>query len=137
MMINVSHSRSGAAEPQNPAAQRDPLAGSSDRGFASSEDDLVLRANIVAIARTWLGTPYRHQGAAKHAGCDCLGLIRGVWRELYGREAEPPPPYRPDWAEISCSEPMLDAARRWLRERPLTFAEPGDVLLFRMSHTRA
>ena len=90
-------------------------------------------AHIVAIARSFLGTPYRHQGSAKGAGCDCLGLIRGVWRELYGVEAEAPPPYRPDWAEICTAEPMLEAARRWLVERPLDTAEPGDVLLFRMS----
>jgi len=93
--------------------------------------------HIVAIARTWLGTPYRHQGAAKHAGCDCLGLIRGVWRELYGVEAEAPPPYRPDWAEVAAGEPMLAAARRWLAKRAIDAAQPGDVLLFRMSPAAA
>jgi NlpC/P60 family putative phage cell wall peptidase len=92
---------------------------------------------IVQIARTFIGTPYRHQGAAKGAGCDCLGLIRGVWRELYGTDAPTPPPYRPDWAEVCDSEPMLDAARRWLVERSLQTATPGDVLLFRMSPAAA
>jgi NlpC/P60 family putative phage cell wall peptidase len=92
---------------------------------------------VLAIARTFLGTPYRHQGATKGAGCDCLGLIRGVWRELYGAEAEAPPPYRPDWAEVCAAEPMLEAARRWLAERPVDAAAPGDVLLFRMSPAAA
>lgn len=36
------------------------------------------RAAVVAEARDWIGTPYRHQASVKHAGCDCLGLIRGV-----------------------------------------------------------
>ena len=27
---------------------------------------------IVAAARGWIGTPYRHQGARKGVGCDCL-----------------------------------------------------------------
>jgi NlpC/P60 family putative phage cell wall peptidase len=97
----------------------------------------ALREDVVRIARTWLATPYRHQGAAKGAGCDCLGLIRGVWRELYGVEPESPPPYRPDWAEVCTTEPMLEAARRHLIEIPLAAARPGDVLLFRISPSAA
>ena len=44
------------------------------------------RARIVATARSWLGTPYHHQASLRGVGCDCLGLVRGVWRELYGDE---------------------------------------------------
>ena len=93
----------------------------------------VQRAHIVQIARAWIGTPYRHQSSTKGAGCDCLGLIRGVWRALYGEEPEAPPPYRPDWAETLAGEPMLEAARRWLVERGPDAARLGDVILFRMS----
>lgn len=91
------------------------------------------RAAIVAAARSWIGTPYRHQASRKGAGCDCLGLVRGVWRELYGDEPEAPPPYRPDWAETGVKETLLEAARRHLVEIPLGSVQPGDVLLFRMS----
>lgn len=91
------------------------------------------RAAIVAAARSWIGTPYRHQASRKGAGCDCLGLVRGVWRELYGAEPETPPPYRPDWAETGSRETLLEAARRHLTERPAEGFRPGDVLLFRMS----
>ena len=45
---------------------------------------MSINADVLAIARAWIGTPYRHQGAVKGVGCDCLGLIRGIWRELYG-----------------------------------------------------
>jgi len=38
----------------------------------------------VEFARAWIGTPYVHQGSAPGAGADCLGLVRGVWRGLYG-----------------------------------------------------
>ena len=41
-----------------------------------------LRRAIVAEARSWLGTPYRHQGREKGRGCDCLGLIVEVGRAL-------------------------------------------------------
>jgi cell wall-associated NlpC family hydrolase len=42
------------------------------------------RARVVALARTWLGTPYHHQASLRGAGADCLGLLRGVYAELYG-----------------------------------------------------
>jgi NlpC/P60 family putative phage cell wall peptidase len=88
---------------------------------------------ILAETRRWLGTPYRHQASTLHAGCDCLGLIRGVWRALYGAEPEPPPPYRPDWAETGGAERLLDAFARWLLPIPVQHARPGDVLVFRMA----
>lgn len=93
----------------------------------------VDRARILVAARGWIGTPYRHQASRRGVGCDCLGLVRGVWRELYGEEPEAPPPYRPDWAETGGAETLLEAARRWLVQIPVEAAGPGDVLLFRMS----
>ena len=89
-----------------------------------------MRARVVAEARHWLGTPYRHQGALRGAGCDCLGLVRGVWRALYGHEPEVPPPYTPDWSEPQGAEALWAAASRHLL--PVVVAEPGDVLLFRL-----
>lgn len=84
------------------------------------------------VARGWLGTPYRHQASCRGAGADCLGLVRGVWRELYGEEPEAVPPYSTDWAEPQRDEVLLRAALRHLRERPAGVIAPGDVLLFRM-----
>lgn len=86
---------------------------------------------IVAVARTWIGTPYHHQASLKGIGCDCLGLIRGVWRHFYGLEPEALPPYTPDWAEATGKEQMLEAARRFLIPQSITERCPGDVLLFR------
>lgn len=91
------------------------------------------RALVLAAARGWLGTPYRHQASVKGEGADCLGLVRGVWREVVGEEPEAPPAYRADWAEVGGEEALLKAARRRLVEVPLGMARPGNVLLFRMS----
>jgi NlpC/P60 family putative phage cell wall peptidase len=85
----------------------------------------------VAEARNWIGTPYRHQASLKGVGCDCLGLVRGVWRAVYGGEPEPLPAYAPDWAEASGAETLAAAARRHMIELELPDAVPGDVLLFR------
>jgi NlpC/P60 family putative phage cell wall peptidase len=88
-------------------------------------------ADIVAAARGWIGTPYRHQATLKGVGCDCLGLVRGVWRECVGPEPETPGAYAPEWAEALRFERMAEAARRHLCEVALADAQPGDVLLFR------
>lgn len=92
-----------------------------------------MNGRAAVIARTWLATPYRHQASVRGEGTDCLGLVRGVWRELMGREPEPVPPYRADWAEVGGEETLLAAARRWLTEKPVTEAAVGDVLMFRMA----
>ena len=91
------------------------------------------RPDVVEAARGWLGTPYRHQASVRGWGADCLGLLRGVWRERVGPEPEPTPAYRPDWAEVGAEETLLLAARRRLREIALAEARAGDVLLFRMT----
>jgi NlpC/P60 family putative phage cell wall peptidase len=93
---------------------------------------MIARSAVLAEAREWIGTPYMHQASAKGAGCDCLGLVRGVWRALYGAEPEVTPAYTPDWAERAGVETLLKAARRNMREIAIEDAAPGDVLLFRM-----
>ncbi|SEK38111.1 putative phage cell wall peptidase, NlpC/P60 family [Roseovarius azorensis] len=87
---------------------------------------------IVAAARGWIGTPYRHQAACRGAGCDCLGLVRGLWRELRGAEPERPPAYTMDWSEPARQEALWQAAARHLVGKPLNAEAPGDVILFRM-----
>lgn len=87
---------------------------------------------IVEIARTWIGTPYVHQASCRGGGCDCLGLVRGVWREVMGREPEALPPYTQDWNEAGHSEALWQGARAHLREGAVAEPVPGQVLLFRM-----
>ncbi len=98
--------------------------------------DNSIGARAVEFARQWIGTPYLHQASVRGAGADCLGLLRGVWRALYGDEPEIVPTYTADWAEPSRQERLWQAAERHLR--PIRAAEgtapvmPGEVLLFRM-----
>ncbi|WP_170428003.1 NlpC/P60 family protein [Ruegeria arenilitoris] len=92
----------------------------------------VARQDIVNEARGWLGTPYVHQASVKGAGTDCLGLLRGIWRALFGAEPEAVPSYSMDWSEPQGEERMWAAARRHLTAKLPENLEPGDVLLFRM-----
>lgn len=91
-----------------------------------------LGPRIVAAARGWIGTPYRHQASARGIGTDCLGLLRGIWRDVIGPEPEPVPPYTADWSEAAGREELLVAACRWLRPGRPGGPHPGDVLIFRM-----
>lgn len=87
---------------------------------------------VVTAARGWIGTPYRHQASCRGAGTDCLGLIRGIWREVLGPEPVAVPAYSMDWSEPQGEERLWDAALAHLVPRPLDRAEAGDVILFRM-----
>ena len=96
----------------------------------------AINDKVVAAARTWIGTPYQHQMSCKGAGSDCLGLVRGVWRDVVGAEPVPIPAYTYDWSEVSKAEVLWNSARQVLQdvdtETPLA---PGQVFLFRMRKT--
>lgn len=92
----------------------------------------VARREIVRIARRWIGTPYHHQASLQGVGADCLGLLRGIWRELYGVDAEIPPAYSRDWAEACGREELIAGAGRHLIPVQIHTIQPADVLLFRM-----
>ncbi len=92
----------------------------------------LTRSDITEQARSWLGTPYHHRASLRGVGCDCIGLVRGLWRDLYGSEPEPPGPYTGDWAEATGNEALLLAAQRNLRPVPTAAAQPGDIVIFRI-----
>lgn len=89
-------------------------------------------AQVVTAARGWIGTPYVHQSSTRGAGCDCLGLLRGVWRELRGTEPEGIPAYSMDWSEPQGDERLWAAAARHLIAKERKNEAEGDVVLFRM-----
>ncbi len=86
---------------------------------------------IINAAKKWIGTPYRHQASTLYAGCDCLGLLRGVWREIMGDEPVKIPPYKADWRDWQNAYSLQKAAEEFLLksdEEP----QAGDVILFQM-----
>lgn len=102
-----------------------------DHGVTDTGCSVVTGAeSVVLAARGWIGTPYVHQASCKGAGSDCLGLLRGVWREVMGDEPEVVPPYTADWCEAGAREDLWQAALRCLR--PCAVPDRGQVLLFRM-----
>lgn len=83
---------------------------------------------VVATARLWLGTPYRHRAARLGGGCDCLGLLRGV----FGVAGELPI-YSAQWRDDDGRQELAALARRYLRPAP--GPEAGLVALFRLGTT--
>ena len=99
---------------------------------ATEKDHMnIERENIAAQARGWIGTPYRHQASLMGIGCDCLGLVRGVWRQTHGHEPERTPPYAPGWAEGGRRELLIEAANRHFVPVDMAGLLTGDLLLFR------
>ena len=88
---------------------------------------------VIAAVRAWLGTPYHDQASLCGVGCDCLGLARGVWRDLIGAERQAIPPYSRDWGETGVREVLADGARAMMIEIPLARIGPGALVLFRMA----
>lgn len=80
---------------------------------------------IIDCARSYVGTPYQHQGRKKGVGIDCVGLIVGVALEcgLYMQDAHGYPrlPY-----QGQIEQGALDAMDRIL------LPEPGCVALVRI-----
>jgi NlpC/P60 family putative phage cell wall peptidase len=92
----------------------------------------VAPGDAVVAARGWIGTPYVHQASCRGAGADCLGLVRGVWRELLGGEPLAVPAYTPDWSEPGGDDVLLREAAALLAPVGRGAAMPGDVIVFRM-----
>lgn len=77
-----------------PALVRDPL---------NRHVPLITPETIIAIAESWVGVPYRHQGRSRF-GVDCVGLPIEVMREagiLPGRfDARADYGRRPSWPDL-------------------------------------
>ncbi|MCF6327100.1 MAG: NlpC/P60 family protein [Devosiaceae bacterium] len=91
----------------------------------------IDRSEIISAASAWIGTPYRHQASLKGAGCDCLGLIRGVWFDLFGSKTQEIPPYSRFGNDPDSTSQLLEAAEEYLApQKPIPL--PGLVVLFQI-----
>lgn len=92
-------------------------------------NELEQRNRVIAEARTWLRTPYHHQGRIKGAGVDCLMLLCEVYQAVGLLPFIDPRPYPRDWhlhrSEERYASGLLEYAR------PVEVPKPGDVALFK------
>lgn len=84
----------------------------------------VERDRLIEEARTWIDTPYVHQGRLRGIGCDCIGLLIGVATPL-GLTAFEAKAY----GRLPNGNRMRRLADENLTRIPRADIQPGDVLL--------
>ena len=83
----------------------------------------------------WIGTPWAFRESCKGVGCDCLGLVRGVYAEIEEIDAPEVPPLRNDWAADQ-GRALVTALAHYLTPIPVAKAGPGCVVAVRIGAGR-
>ena len=89
----------------------------------------MKREDIVKIAREWIGTPWVHQASVKGVGCDCVGMVRGIYTELTGKTVAGAMDYTRSFYLFSGEERLKNEIGKYFMEVPMEEATSGDVLL--------
>jgi len=113
------------------------------------ETERVERARVVAEARSWIGTPYHHQGRVRGVACDCAMLLLEAFAGAGIVKRVDVDPYTSDWHMHRGEERYLEMVERYCRrvdqdeasylERISTDSSfcvvPGDILVWRIGRT--
>lgn len=91
------------------------------------------RDAIIAEAKTWLGTPYHHQGRIKGAGVDCGMLLAEVYAACGEITQVDAGNYACDWHMHRSEEKYLEHVLASAHE--VDSPEVGDVVVFRFGRT--
>lgn len=86
------------------------------------------RRKLIEEARTWLGTPFKHQGRVKGKACDCIGLIVKTTQVVLNH------PYHKHevvYKKIPIVSELLKGCYKWMEPINLDEALPGDVVLLK------
>ncbi len=98
------------------------------------DDNAAIRQAIIKEAKTWIGTPWRHEAEVKGAGVDCGKLVYCVYRDCGLVDPLDVPSYSRQWMLHKNDEEML----RWagligLNAVPAPL--PGDVAVWKVGRT--
>jgi NlpC/P60 family putative phage cell wall peptidase len=88
-----------------------------------------MRDLIIAEARTWIGTPFHHQGRVKGAGCDCIGLCIGVGKVLGLVRAEFD---YTGYRRTPTGKTLVEVLRESEFVEEVYEPHPGDILVFKI-----
>lgn len=92
---------------------------------------MIDRERIIKIARGWIGTRYHHQASLKGVGCDCIGLVRGVYEEYFGIKINNIPNYSRDWGDCDGNEMLIKQGCVYFNEINKDEIQPGDIVALR------
>jgi hypothetical protein len=88
-------------------------------------------SDIVTIAEDWIGTPFHQQGRQKKFGCDCIGLILAIAKEINAKPITGEPWEKCDvltYDAIEDSKLLVEAMPKYF-QKVITNPEPGHILL--------
>jgi len=102
----------------------------------TSTDD--MRQQIVAVAMSWLGTPYQHMQKCKGAGVDCATFLAAVWEEAGLIPEEKIEFYPIDWHQHSNDPRYLNQLLKHSRmiNPILDPPKPADVVVVKLLQSR-
>ena len=90
------------------------------------------RAAVVAEAKSWLGTPWRHRGRVKGAGVDCAQFVIKAYAGAGVIEDFDTGEYPRDWHIHRDEERFLTFVPAFAREVTEADVKSGDLVLFRI-----
>ncbi len=85
----------------------------------------MTRLEVITELRTWIGTPWRHQGRRKGIGCDCLGVLVAAARAA----DRLPPGIRHDYHRLPYKNLLQETLDRYLDRIEFEDAKIADMIL--------
>lgn len=83
-----------------------------------------MKNKVIKEARSWIGTPFRHQARCKGAGVDCLGLVVESYRKA-GADVRD----KTDYSRYPTGDSLIEGLSEQLTEIPLEEIDTGDILV--------
>ncbi len=98
------------------------------------------RAQIIAIARSWLNTPFIDSQSCKGFGVDCAYFLSAVATEAGVVEHVEIPPYSPQIylhkkADGTWDNTYEQIIRQYAHEISEAQVKPGDIVLYKIAHS--
>lgn len=101
------------------------------------DKEQAARTAVIAEARTWIHTPFRHQARIKgpRGGVDCGQILACIYTNVGVREVGPTEPYPMQWALHQTRELYVEELLKYTREITEAEALPGDIVVYKVAHT--
>lgn len=98
--------------------------------------------DIIRVAEEWIGTPFHQQGRQKQVGCDCIGLILGIAKEVGAVSLTNQPWDKCDihtYNALTDSQLLLNLIPKYFKES-IYFNDskisPGEILLIQITESQ-
>lgn len=100
----------------------------------SAEEEQVARERIVAIAKTWLLTPFVDNNGLRGCGVDCAHFLAKIAEESGATARIDLPPYSPQiYLHRKGDTTYLDLMKQYAREISEFEVKPGDMVLYKVA----